>query len=77
VSALHLNKSGRCVGLLYCPLMNDTTANRDDELKALREQLALQQQLLAGKEALVHKHASELQHKQSELEHKQPGWKKR
>ena len=58
--------------------MNDVTANPADQLKALREQLALQQQWLAEKEAqlkdkeallsnkdtLLSEHAAQLEHKQ-------------
>jgi transposase len=51
--------------------MNDVTANPADELKALQEQLALQQQWLLEKEAqlkdkdtLLNEHATQLEHKQ-------------
>ena len=64
--------------LLHCRSMNHVAANPADELKALREQLALQQQSLAEKEALLkdkdallsnkdsllQKHVAQLEHKQ-------------
>lgn len=44
--------------------MSDVAAIPVDELKALREQLALQQQLLADKDALLSEHAEQLERKQ-------------
>ena len=50
--------------------MNDVTANPADELKALQEQLALQQQWLLEKEAQIKK-AILLNEHEKQLEHKQ------
>ena len=44
--------------------MNEATTNSADEVKRLREQLALQQQLLEEKDTLLSKHATQLERKQ-------------
>ena len=54
--------------LLHCRSMNHVAANPADELKALREQLALQQQSLAEKEALLKDKDALLSNKESLLQ---------